>query len=88
MRTAANRGADRNRSTLLQLNDHGREALDSLSIERRGDFLFGFVNGRLITELQIDRRVSDGEIYIGSGLTTNEIELMKKDRPARGPRKQ
>jgi hypothetical protein len=73
--------ADGSYGTLLQLNDHGRLALDSLSVERRGTFLFIFVNGRALTELQIDRRVSDGKIYIASGLTSNEIEMMKKDWP-------
>ena len=82
------RAPDGSYGALLQLNDHGRLALDSISIERRGGFLFVFVNGRPITELQIDRRVSDGKIYIASGLTTNEIELMKRDWPPRAPRKQ
>jgi len=39
------------------------------SIERRGGLLFVLINGGAITELQIDRRVSDGRIYIASGLT-------------------
>ena len=69
------------------MNDHGRLTLDSLSVERRGTFLFIFVNGRPLTELQIDRRVSDGKIYIASGLTSNEIELMKKDWPLLNERK-
>ena len=81
------RASDGSYGALLQLNDHGRLALDSVSIERRGSFLFVFINGRPITELQIDRRVSDGKIYIASGLTTNEIALMKKDWPPRLPRK-
>jgi len=38
-----------------------------------------FINGRLITELEVDRRVSDGKIYIPSGLTAADIDLMKKD---------
>jgi hypothetical protein len=63
---------------LIQLDDHGRTVLDTLSIERRGRFLFVFINGRFITELQIDKRVSDGKIYIPSGLTTADIDLMKK----------
>ena len=63
---------------LIQLDEHGRVVLDTLSIERRGRFLFVFVNGRFITELQIDKRVSDGKIYIPSGLTTADIDLMKK----------
>jgi hypothetical protein len=64
---------------LFQLDEHGRVALDALSIERRGSFLFVFINGRQITELEIDKRVSDGRIYIPFGLTSADIELMKKD---------
>ena len=64
---------------LFQLDEHGRIALDALSVERRGTLLFVLINGRPITELQIDRRVSDGRIYIASGLTKADIDLMKKD---------
>ncbi|HEY4281492.1 MAG TPA: hypothetical protein VGM62_00405 [Chthoniobacterales bacterium] len=64
---------------LFQLDDHGRVALDALSIERRGRFLFIFINGRAITELQIDKRVTDGQLYIASGLTAADIEVMKRD---------
>jgi hypothetical protein len=63
---------------LFQLDEHGRISLDALSVERRGTFLFVFINGRAITELQIDKRVTDGQIYIPSGLTAADIQLMKK----------
>ncbi|HZR06637.1 MAG TPA: hypothetical protein VFA61_12490 [Candidatus Udaeobacter sp.] len=72
---------------LFQLDEHGRVVLDTLSVERRGSLLFVFINGRLITELQIDKRVSDGKIYIPSGLTSADIELMKKDWRMIGQRK-
>ena len=72
---------------LLQLDEHGTMALDALSIERRGSFLFVFVNGRALTELQVDRRVSDGKIYLPSGLTSSDIELMRKDWRIIGERK-
>ena len=72
---------------LFQLDDHGRVVLDTLSIERRGGFLFVFINGRMITELQIDKRVSDGKIYIPSALTTADVELMKKQWRLLGERK-
>ena len=68
-----------NYGVLFQLDDHGRIALDALSVERRGGFLFVFINGRAITELQVDKRVSDGMIYIPSGLTAADIKLMQKD---------
>jgi hypothetical protein len=64
---------------LFQLDEHGRVVLDTLSIEHRGGFLFVFINGRLITELQIDKRVSDGKIYIPAGLSASDIGLMKKE---------
>src|SRR2546430_16708212 len=64
---------------LFQLDEHGRIALDTLSIERRGSYLFVFINGRPITELAIDKRVSDVKIYIASGLTAADIESMKEE---------
>ena len=72
---------------LFQLDHHGGVVLDTLSVERRGHFLFVFINGRLITELQIDKRVSDGKIYVPSGLTVGDIELMKKQWRLLGERK-
>lgn len=72
-------GRDGTYGALIQLDEHGRTVLDTLSIEHRGSFLFVFINGRFITELQIDKRVSDGKIYIPSGLTVADIDLMKKD---------
>jgi hypothetical protein len=72
---------------LFQLDEHGRIALDTLSIERRGSLLFVLINGRLITPLEIDKRVSDGKIYISSGLSSADIELMKKDWRVLGQRK-
>src|SRR5438128_12172475 len=67
--------ADRTYGALLQLDDHGRMTLEALSIERRGSLLFVFVNGRSITELEIDKRISDGKIYISSGLSEADIAL-------------
>jgi hypothetical protein len=77
------RTADGTHGALFQLNEHGRLALDTVSVERRDDLLFVFINRRPITELRVDRRVSDGKIYIASGLTANDIELLKKDWPTR-----
>ncbi|MEY2550323.1 MAG: hypothetical protein QOG12_467 [Verrucomicrobiota bacterium] len=77
------RAADGTHAALFELNEHGRIALDSLSVERRGGSLFVFINGRPLTELQIDRRVSDGKIYIASGLTANDVALLRKDWPTR-----
>ena len=72
---------------LFQLDDHGRTVLDTLSVEHRGSFLFVFINGRMITGLQIDKRVSDGKIYVPSGLTATDVGLMKKQWRLLGERK-
>ena len=58
------RSADGSYAALLYLDDHGRTILDTMSVERRGSLLFVFLNGRPLTELQVDRRVSDGKIYL------------------------
>ena len=80
--------ADGSYGVLFDLNDHGKLALDTLSVEKRGTFLYVFVNGKPVAELQIDRRVSDGKLYVASGLSAADVELMKKDwPPKRRPRK-
>ena len=79
--------ADGTFGALFHLTDHGKLALDTLSVERRGTYLYVFVNGRPSAELQIDRRVSDGKLYVASGLTAADIELMKKDWRIAGGRK-
>lgn len=81
------RAADGSYGALLQLDDHGRTVLDTLSIERRGSYLFVFINGRALTELQVDRRVSDGKIYLASGLSEADLKLMAKDWKLLGGRK-
>ncbi len=63
---------------LFQLDDHGRLALDTLSVELRGRLLFVLVNGRPVAELQIDQRVTDGRVYVPSGLSKADIEALKK----------
>ncbi|HEX4666963.1 MAG TPA: hypothetical protein VH207_10205 [Chthoniobacterales bacterium] len=73
------RAADGSYGALLKLDDHCRTALDTLSVEHRGAYLYVFLNGRPLTELQIDRRVSDGTIYLASGLAAADIQLMNKD---------
>jgi hypothetical protein len=77
------RAANGTHGVLFKLNEHGRLALDTLSVEKRGGLAFVFINGRPITEIQIDRRVPDGKIYIASGLTASDVALLKKDWPAR-----
>ena len=75
----AYQAADGTYGALMLLDDHGRISLDTMSVEHNGGYLFIFVNGRAITELKIDKRVSDGKIYLASGLTAADLQSMKKD---------
>jgi hypothetical protein len=72
---------------VLQLDEHGRIALETLSIEQRGRNLIVIVNNRAVTELLVDRRVGDGQLYIPAGLTAADIQLMAKDWPQIGAKK-
>jgi hypothetical protein len=63
---------------LFQLDEHGRISLDALSVEQRGGLLFVLVNARPVAQLEVDQRVSDGRIYIASGLTKADIDSFKK----------
>lgn len=72
---------------LIRLNDHGRLALDTMSVERRGASVYIFVNGRPISEMQIDKRITDGQLYLATGLTQNDLALMAKDWHVIGRRK-
>jgi hypothetical protein len=79
--------ADGSFGVLLQLDEHGRLALDTLSVERRGSTVLVFINGRIVSELLIDRRVSDGQIFIPRGLTAADVESMQKTWPQIGAKK-
>ena len=71
--------ADGTLGALLQLDDHGRASLEAVSIEHRGQPLFILLNGRVVAELLVDKRITDGKIYIPSGITVADLRLMKKD---------
>jgi hypothetical protein len=63
---------------LILLNPHGKTVLDSLTAERLGRLLVVFVNERPVTKLKIDKRVTNGQLDIPSGLTGGDIASMKR----------
>jgi hypothetical protein len=80
-------GANGTYGVLVKLNDHGRLALDTMSVERRGAFVYVIVNGRPVSEMQIDRRITDGQLYLASGLTKDDLVLMGKSWRVMGRQK-
>lgn len=67
---------------VFQLDTMGKLRLDTLSSEHRGEALVVFVatkNGlHQVTDILIDRPVTDGIITIPSGLTDMEVQIMIK----------
>ena len=62
----------------FKLNPGAKNRLEALSVERKGSMMVAFVQGRMVTAMIIDRRVSDGVIIIPSGIDTEEMELLLK----------
>lgn len=84
--------ADGTMGCAYQLDPHGRMSLDTVSVENRGRVFVIFVNGRLVSAMLIDKRISDGVITIPAGLTNEEIDkMLLKYRvigePAKRPKK-
>ncbi len=70
------KAADGTFSAVLQLDRHGSVVLQSLSTEKRGQVILAAVNARPVAMLAVDKTISDGIIFIPSGLTLDEIHQM------------
>ncbi len=68
---------------VFKLNPQGRIRLETMSGEIRGSALVVFIatkaGRRQVTDMIIDRPVSDGIITIPRGLTAFEVEALKKE---------
>lgn len=79
--------SDGTRGCAFQLDDLGRINLDAISVQKQGTLLMVTVGTRHVTDLLIDKRVSDGIITIPSGLTETEIAAASKAFPVMGSKK-
>ncbi len=70
------KAADGSFSAAFQLDRHGSIILQSLSLEKRGQSILAAVNARPVALLTVDKTITDGIIYIPSGLTLDEIHQM------------
>lgn len=81
------RAADGSFGCAFKLDFQGTLRLDTVSSEERGRVLVALFNTRLITAMLIDKRIKDGIIYVPSGFSAQEIELLKKRFPIMGQEK-
>ena len=79
--------ADGTYGCAFKLNAQGTLRLDSVSAEERGKVLVAVFNSRIVSAMLIDKRIQDGVIYVSSGFTPQDIELLKKRFPVLGAQK-
>ena len=70
------KAADGSYAAAIQLDRHGSVVLQSLSTEKRGLIILVAVNARPVAPFTVDKTISDGLVYIPSGLTLDEIHAM------------
>lgn len=67
------RAGDGTFSAVFQMDRHGQAVLEALSSQSRGHLLVAAVSGRPVAVMKIDKTISDGVIFIPSGLTESDI---------------
>ena len=70
------KAADGTFSAAFQFDPHGAAVLEALSAQNRGRYIVAAVNARPVALLAIDKKISDGIIYIPSGLTLEEVHKL------------
>ena len=70
------RASDGSYSVVIQLDRHGSATLEAVSAQKIGLVLIASVSGRLTAALKVDKPISDGIIFIPSGLTVADIRAM------------
>ena len=68
----------------FRLDAHGQLMINTLSTESRGATLVGFINGRPVTAMLIDRQITDGMVVINQGILPEELQLLVKAFPVLG----
>jgi hypothetical protein len=76
--------ADGTQGVYLKLDNHGTGLLQQHSMERRGRTLIVLLNGRQVSNLLVDRPVTDGIVGIPRGLSAEDITLLTTVFPVLG----
>jgi len=76
--------ADGTQGVYLKLDSHGSGLLQQHTMERSGRLLVVLFNGRQVSNLVVDRPVTDGIVSIPRGLGDGDIELLTTVFPVIG----
>lgn len=77
-------GRDGMAGAYLRLDAHGTDKLEQFTTADRGKIAVIMVNGRVAAALNVDRRVTDGILFIPGGILPGEIGLMQQKYPVLG----
>ena len=80
--------ADGSYGIYLKIDNHGSRLLEQQSLQRRGSTLVVMLNGRQVSNLIIDRPISDGIVSIPRGLSADDVEFLSTVFPVLGESKQ
>lgn len=76
--------ADGSQGVYLKLGQHGSRLLQQHTMERRGGTLVVMLNGRMVSNLLVDRPIDDGIVCIPRALTQEDIALLTSAFPVLG----
>ncbi len=70
------KAADGTFSAAFQLDRHGAAVLETISAQNRGRYIVAAINARPVALLAIDKKITDGIIFIPYGLTLDEVHKL------------
>lgn len=76
--------ADGSQGVYLKLGAHGSRLLQQHSMSQQGKMLAVMLNGRMVSNLLVDRPVNDGIVSIPRGLSQEDIALLTSVFPVLG----
>lgn len=76
--------ADGSQGVYLKLGAHGSRLLQQHTMSQQGKLLVVMLNGRMVSNLLVDRPIDDGIIAIPRGLTPEDIAVLTSAFPVLG----
>jgi len=76
--------ADGSQGVYLKLGAHGSRLLQQHTMSQQGKMLVVMLNGRMVSNLLVDRPIADGIVAIPRGLTQEDIAVLTSSFPVLG----
>ncbi|MBJ7258888.1 MAG: hypothetical protein JHD33_05040 [Chthoniobacterales bacterium] len=76
--------ADGSQGVYLKLGAHGSRLLQQHTMSQQGRYLVVMLNGRMVSNLLVDRPVTDGIVCLPRSLTPEDIALLSSVFPVLG----